>query len=156
MKDRGNLLVTTKSGAAGRKTFICIACSLLILVGIFIMANPRAFYELSHAHYRLIAIVLGMGMIAYDAYLLLVTFWGSRSYCEVYEYTIVGMTALSRNQPNMPMQKFDISYADIHNVTESGRMILIYTPYATYEVLALQNRSEAVDEIRKRMSGNAK
>ena len=38
---------------------------------------------------------------------------------------------------------------------ETGKTICIYTVYATYEVLALHNRSEAVNEIRKRISKNA-
>lgn len=65
------------------------------------------------------------------------------------------MTALSMNRPNMPMQKFAINYSEINNVTEAGKTICIYTAYATYEVLALHNRSEAVNEIRKRISKNA-
>lgn len=73
----------------------------------------------------------------------------------VYENSVVGMTALSMNQPNMPMQKFAINYSEINNVTETGKTICIYTVYATYEVLALHNRSEAVNEIRKRISKNA-
>ena len=80
---------------------------------------------------------------------------GSRSYCDVYENSVVGMTALSMNRPNMPMQKFAINYSEINNVTEAGKTICIYTAYATYEVLALHNRSEAVNEIRKRISKNA-
>ena len=55
----------------------------------------------------------------------------------------------------MPMQKFAINYSEINNVTETGKTICIYTVYATYEVLALHNRSEAVNEIRKRISKNA-
>lgn len=53
------------------------------------------------------------------------------------------------------MQKFAINYSEINNVTETGKTICIYTVYATYEVLALHNRSEAVNEIRKRISKNA-
>ena len=57
--DMGELLVSTKTGAAGRKVLLCVLCPLLILLGIFIMATPEAFYELSHQHYRLIAILIG-------------------------------------------------------------------------------------------------
>lgn len=156
MKDCGNLLVTTKSNASGRKALLCILCPLLILTGIFIIANSDVFYELSHKHYHLIAFISGGLLIVYASYLLIVVFLGSRSYCDVYEYSVIGMTGLSRNQPNMPMQKFDISYHEINNVTETGHTICIYTSYATYEVLALHNRSEAVAEIRKRMNVNAR
>lgn len=151
----GELLVSTKTGAAGRKVLLCVLCPLLILLGIFIMATPEAFYELSHQHYRLIAILIGSVLIGYALFCLITTFLGSRSYCDVYENSVVGMTALSMNQPNMPMQKFAINYSEINNVTETGKTICIYTVYATYEVLALHNRSEAVNEIRKRISKNA-
>lgn len=153
--DMGELLVSTKTGAAGRKVLLCVLCPLLILLGIFIMAAPEAFYELSHQHYRLIAILIGSVLIGYALFCLITTFLGSRSYCDVYENSVVGMTTLSMNQPNMPMQKFAINYSEINNVTETGKTICIYTVYATYEVLALHNRSEAVNEIRKRISKNA-
>ena len=41
--DMGELLVSTKTGAAGRKVLLCVLCPLLILLGIFIMATPEAF-----------------------------------------------------------------------------------------------------------------
>lgn len=99
--DMGELLVSTKTGAAGRKVLLCVLCPLLILLGIFIMATPEAFYELSHQHYRLIAILIGSVLIGYALFCLITTFLGSRSYCDVYENSVVGMTALSMNQPNM-------------------------------------------------------
>ena len=42
--DMGELLVSTKTGAAGRKVLLCVLCTLWILLGIFIMATPEAFY----------------------------------------------------------------------------------------------------------------
>lgn len=118
-----------------------------------IMANPRAFSGISREHYRLIAMVLGIAIIAFAAYGIAGAFLGGRSYCDVGENGVAGMTALSRNQPNMPMQKFSVRYSEISNVTESGKIICIYTPHATYEVLAVRNRAEAVREIRSRMRG---
>ena len=157
MREKGELLVTTKSGATGRKILLCVLSPVLIFLGIFIMSNPEALYELSHKYYRLISIVFGIWMILYPLFMLFVAFLGSRSYCDVYEYSVTGMTALSRNQPNMPMQKFDIGYDEIKNITEAGKTIFIYTSYGTtYEVLALHNRSEALAEMRKRVGGNNK
>ena len=155
MDIKGKLLVSTKSSAAGRKTLLCVLCAFLILMGVVILSNPEAFYELSHQHYHLISILIGGGMIAYCLFILIATFVGSRSYCDVYENSIEGMTALSINRPNMPMQKFDINYSEINNITEAGKTICIYTTYATYEVMALHNRSETVNEIRKRINKNA-
>lgn len=122
--DMGELLVSTKTGAAGRKVLLCVLCPLLILLGIFIMATPEAFYELSHQHYRLIAILIGSVLIGYALFCLITTFLGSRSYCDVYENSVVGMTTLSMNQPNMPMQKFAINYSEINNVTELERQFV--------------------------------
>ena len=156
MKDRGKLILTTRSNAAGSKTAMCIACPVLILMGIFVMLNSRAFYAISRDHYRLIGVLLGLVLIVFAAFMLIVSLLGGRSYCDVYENSVMGMTALSRNQPNAPMQKFEIGYGDICNVTEAGKTICIYTSYALYEVLAQRNRSEAVNEIRKRISRNAK
>ena len=153
MNERGALLVTTRSNATGRKMVVYLGGGVLILMGILVLAVPDAFYELSHEYYWLISLILGVVMIAYALFYMITCFLGSRSYCDVYEYSVTGMTGLSRNQPNMPMQKFDIGYKEIQNVTDAGKRICIYTPYATFEVLALHNCSEAVNEIRKRMSG---
>ena len=87
--DMGELLVSTKTGAAGRKVLLCVLCPLLILLGIFIMATPEAFYELSHQHYRLIAILIGSVLIGYALFCLITTFLGSRSYCDVYELSLI-------------------------------------------------------------------
>lgn len=95
---------------------------------------------------------LFLGMAAFN---VIVTFLGSKSFCDVYENGVVGKTALSRNQPNTPMQAFDLSYEEIKNVSEAGKSLIIYTNYMKYEVLALNNRVEAMQEIRKRISENA-
>lgn len=153
---RGRLLVSTKSAARGRKAVTLVICIALFLVGIFVMVNGEVFYKLSHQHYRLIAAALGILIFAYALYMLLAAFMGGRSYCEVYEHAVSGMTALSRSQSGAPMQKFDLSYGDIKNVTETGKTICIYTPYSQYEVLALHNRAEAVSEIRKHIIGSGK
>lgn len=156
MNNRGNLLVSTRSGAAGRKLTICICGAILAIAGIIILLTPEAFRALSRRNYHLISLVCGVAAIAVAAYFILVAFLGGRSYCEVYENAVTGMTALSRNQPNVPMQNFEVKYADIHNVTDAGKRICIYTPYAVYEVLAMKNCQEVVREIRARMAGAAK
>ncbi len=156
MNDRGNLLVSTRSGAAGRKLTICICGAILVIAGIIILLTPDAFRALSRRNYHLISLVCGVVAIAAAAYFILVAFLGGRSYCEVYENVVTGMTALSRNQPNAPMQNFEVKYTDINNVTDAGKRICIYTPYAVYEVLAMKNCQEAVRAIRARMTGVAK
>lgn len=158
MNEKGRLLVTTKAGSTGRKTLVCILCPLLILFGIKLISvsEPTVYYKITHSNYefhQIFIILVGVALIMYAVYAFAVVFIGNRSYCEVYEHSVTGMTALVVTPP---MQKFDIDYHEINNVTETGKMICIYTPYTKYEVLALRNREEAIREIRKRMGGNTK
>ena len=101
-----------------------------------------------------IGVFLIIFLFAYPVYAVIVTFFGSSPYCEVYENMVVGKSALSRRTPNTPMQKFEISYSEITNVTEAGKRLILYTQYANYEVLALKNCAEAVRIIRERIQEN--
>lgn len=154
---KGNLLISTKSGASGRKTVMLVCCAIMFIFGIACIAAFGVFQDMGRDVFGskgaggVLCIILVAFFWGYAGSSLLITFLGSKSYCEVYENAVTGRTALSRRDPNAPMQDFDLSYRDIENVTEAGKSILIYTKYATLEVLALKNRAEAVSEIRARM-----
>lgn len=157
--EKGSLIVSTKSNAAANKTVQIAACGLLGIIVIIAIANFDGIFSSmgrdmfgSASTGKAIGGVCVVAMLCYIAFNLITTFLGSKSFCDVYEGGVVGKTALSANQPNTPMQDFDISYTEIANVTEAGKTIIIYTKYAKYEVLALKNRTEAVQEIRQRIS----
>ena len=85
--------------------------------------------------------------------MLIASYTGFKSYCDVYENVIAGISGKSANKNAAPQQNFELSYADIVNATESSKTIFIYTVYGNFEVLALKNRVKATEEIRKRMKG---
>lgn len=159
---KGKLIVSTKSNATGRKAVQIIGAAFFVALALMMLANfdeifsqmGRDFFHNSSTGTLLggVAVALFLGMAAFN---VIVTFLGSKSFCDVYENGVVGKTALSRNQPNTPMQAFDLSYEEIKNVSEAGKSLIIYTNYMKYEVLALNNRVEAMQEIRKRISENA-
>lgn len=162
MENKGKLLVTTKAGIASKPVQLgisLVSCIFMIVLGIWFLTNMETWNRMGRDLFNnetigtLIMLLLSIFMIGYSVFIMIVNIIGSRSYCAVYENSVVGMTALSMNKPSASMQKFDISYAEINNVTETGKTIIIYTPYASYEVMAANNRSEALKEIRKRMSG---
>lgn len=156
-QERGKLLVSTKATATGRKAFQIGAAALFIVLAGSMIPNFDIFREMGRDMFRssetgeILGWVLIVGLLAMAAFGLITTFLGSQSFCDVYENAVVGKTALSRNQPNTPMQSFELNYNEITNVTEAGKSLIIYTNYMKYEVLALKNRTEALREIRKRM-----
>lgn len=150
----GKLIVSTRSAAAGRKTAILVSSVFLYLLAIVMLFCEEAFTEaLGRGTGEIVWIVAIAFLIGWPTFQLVTAFMGSRSYCDVYEHGVAGTTGLSAANPNSPMQNFELGYDEIVNVTESGKTLFIYTQYAVLEILALKNRTEAAQEIRKRMTG---
>lgn len=153
MENRGKLLISTKT-KAGRKTLLTVCSVIMLIMGTFIAFNFNLFRELGKEvlDNATIGVIIGLVAVVYLFLYPVITMIGNRSYCEIYENAVVGMTSLSLSQPNMPMQKFEITYDEIMNTTEAGKTLHIYTQYATYDVLAMKNRSAVANEIRARIS----
>ncbi len=160
MKDMGKLIVSTKAVAAGRKIYLFIVGVFMILVGILFLLAPEefraSFVDMFGSRSVGVIFQYGMGafLIGMGAFMLISSHFGFKSYCDVYENGVVGTSGLSANKNAAPQQNFELSYDDIVNATESGKTIFIYTSYGNFEVLALKNRVEATQEIRKRMKGS--
>ncbi len=162
MKDMGKLIVSTKAVAAGRKIYIFVFSSIMILFGVIGILNPEmhkgafleAFIDIFGVRSaEIFPFVASAIFIGAGAYALIASYTGFKSYCDVYENGVVGTSGKSANKNAAPQQNFELSYADIVNATESGKTIFIYTVYGNFEVLALKNRVKATQEIRKRMKG---
>lgn len=126
---------------------------LLFGVGVLVIAAFDMFKEIDRTWGPILGYAAVAFFFGYGVFNLVTAFQGSKSFCDVYENVVVGKTGLSYRDPKAPMQDFEISFQEIMNVTESGKTLLIYTEYATYEVLALKNREKAAKEIRARMTG---
>ena len=163
MEQRGRLLVTTKSNSTGRKAramVSCIGAAILVLMFIAFFAI-LGFDGMGDIGEELLgSAFLGYCLIPALIIIILcpvlfttiVVFNAAKSYVDVYEKCLVGKTVLSSSRPNKPMQDFELQYGEINNITESGKNIIIYTSYHSYKVATLNNHSEAVNEIRKRIS----
>lgn len=156
--NRGKLLVTTRTNAAGRKTVIVVYSVIMYAFALFSLLNQDTFAKMgrdvfySVAMGRMVGWVIIAFLIAFPSFLLIMSVKGSKSYCDVYEYAVAGMTCLSASNPNAVMQNFELPYQQIVNLTSSSKTITIQTNHGSYEVLALKNRDEAMQEIRSRMS----
>ncbi len=159
MNNMGKLIVSTKAAAAGRKIYLFIVDAIVILVGIMGLLDSEIFVDAfadmlgnrstgMFFHYSLCIFLIGFG-----AYMFIASYFGFKSYCDVYENGVVGISGMSANKNAAPQQSFELSYNDIVNATESGKTIFIYTTYGNFEVLALKNRVQATQEIRKRIKG---
>lgn len=149
--NRGKLLVSTKSQAAGRKAFILVWSMILYALAIFLLLNMEVF-----AGKQLLGWFSVVFLLALPTFCLVMTVRSSKSYCEVYETAVVGVTCPQKAQLDAPMQSFELPYPQIMNVTESSKSLTLHTSHGSYEVLALKNRSEAVQEIRARMGAGRK
>lgn len=76
-----------------------------------------------------------------------------KSHCNVYEKAVTGITCFNFSllHYDVSMQKFTVRYEDIMDVTEGKNSLFIYTKYTTYEVYAMTNRGQALQEIKKRI-----
>ena len=147
MQIRGNLIVSTRASSSGKQFALTICCVLMIVLGLVFLCLPwEEIFDNAVIGYIVSLIMVADGIVN-----LIMTSKNSKSYCEVYEYAVVGTTSLSWNTPNAPVQDFDIPYREIKNVTSSGKSILIYTNYATYNVTAAANCAQAVSAIRSRL-----
>lgn len=147
---RGNLVASTRSNAIVQRIIFFIIAILLFFAGITMIVNFREYSILigwdvfkSIMVGYIISVIVIFFCFAYCARLIISVL----SYCEVYEECVVGVT----NSFKEPVQKFEISYNDIKNVTESGKVINIYTSYATHTVFAMKNRAKVIEEIRARI-----
>lgn len=153
-ENRGELVVSTKAAAAGRKAYLLFSSVFFYLFAVVLMFCKEGFVE---SFGRDTGPVIWVGGIL--LFLGLATFFlitarkGFKSYCDVYEKGVVGTTSMTPSDPRAAVQSFELGYDEIVNVTEQGNALVIYTSYTKLEVLALKNRAEAVQAIRKRMKG---
>lgn len=149
--DMGKLIVSTKIGAK-MKAVLAVCCIIEFLLGIFMIFSIGILQKAldSTLGGLFLGLIPGTLCVCYPVWVII----GHKSYCAVHENGIIGMTGLNLSKLNAPMQKFSVTYDEIINITESSRALLIYTQYTTYEVLARENRKEALEEIKHRMLRN--
>ena len=155
--EKGKLLVSTKSNAIGRKAGVLIASAILLLPAIYILANPDFAYQMAYdllgkiSLGRIVQIGFPTIMLVFVTISVINIFMISKSYLDVYERGLAGVTSYNTSKPSEGVKKIELSFSDIVNVSESKRCIQIVTKYGSYEFLAVKNREQALSEIRSRI-----
>ena len=155
---RGNLIVSTRSAMTGRKVGTLMIAALFVFLGVFFLANEEVAYQMAWDLFRDLSLgeFLYIGVpaffIGYAAFALIRVFKLSKSYVEVYENAVVGVTEMNRKDSSQPMRSFELKYGDIVNVSEANRGIQLFTAYGTFSVTAAKNRWEAAEAIRHIMT----
>ncbi len=147
---RGNLIVSTKSASAGRKIVTVISGCIIILLGIICFFVPDAFKSINRQWGPLLGYACGILMIAYSVFEIMLVFFGTKSYCAVYENGISGITAFGIGVKE-PQQAVSLSFNEIENVSMSGKSIIVYTKFGKFLFSALKNGPEAMRAIRRGM-----
>lgn len=156
---RGKMLVSTKSSRTHAETYYLVLGIIAVLAGIVII--PFAFRN--ESMFRVIAgEIFGsrnlewlVQILYFGLFFILpgidifFSLFKCESYCNVHENGVVGTTVLGVSK--RPID-FNIGYDEILNVTDSGQSLLIYAQYATFEVRAIKNRTEALQEIKERIT----
>lgn len=146
-EETGRLVVTTE----GNKGLLIFCGILLIIFAVFFWIHFDVFAEIGKDIFNKASRgeLFGGIFIVCLFFQAIIAFISTQSHCKIYEDRVVGITRLGWTTG---MKKFDISYDEILNVTEMGKILLIHTSYTTYEILAQKHRTEAVREIRARIS----
>ena len=163
METKGNLVVSTESKSTKTRVYVAgaILCVMGFALAIFFLVNFDSFSKMGREVFgsKPVGVIFGvilvaLGFIGAPMYVL-INATKANSFCEVYENAVIGTTGLdakfTNTQDGGTVQKFELKYEDIENVTDNGKIICIYTKYATYKVGAFSNCSEAVREIRARI-----
>ncbi|MBQ9832247.1 MAG: hypothetical protein IJO48_00795 [Clostridia bacterium] len=157
---QSKLIVSTQKENKTIKFIGIIGCLFVLALTIFIISMPA--YQKKEMAYELFGntslswlfpTVMGIISIYYCGNVIINSFLAQKSYCAVYENKVSGITALNMKESDKALQTFEVKYDEILNVTEAGKKLCIYTAYATYDVLAMTNREEALKEIKARMCG---
>lgn len=157
MENKGKLLVSTQA-ASGRKIAVAILSIPMFILGIFFASHFDVFREMGKdmLDSKALGNIIGVLLICSGFLFPILTYMGFYSYCNVYENSVCGVTALNIFHPNNAVKKFDISYREILNVSDTGKSLILHTQYADFEVLVFKNGQEALKEIKARASSNQK
>lgn len=158
MEEKGKLLVSTKV-STGREMGSQISTVIFYGMGLWFLLNFDAMGEMGIDLFGDPAVgkVIGAALIGFLFVFPLIWLNRFKSYCEVYESGVVGITgsfSLINLFTKANNEKVFVSYEKISEVTESGETIFLYTENGKYEVLALKNRAEAVKEIKARIKSS--
>lgn len=159
MREKGKLLVSTKSSAPNAKIIsaaIGFIPDVILLLLFFIIGFDgirrlgRELFGNASMGLIIFTVIIAFSL-GFNIFNIIVASNSSKSYVDIYENGIVGKTTLSWANPNAPVQDFELPYSEIKNVSDSKKNIIIYTAYNTYEVLANENHNQALQEIRNRI-----
>ncbi len=163
MGGKGRLIVSTKGSLAGIAIVLVLMSAIPFFLGIWWMSNEEMSAEIAVEvfgtyKYRLIQYGVGFALLLSAASTFAINLKSNRSYCDVYEEGVVGVTGKVYHlwTLNEPQQSFDLAYGDIINVTDSGKTFCIYTAYGSFEVVKKGRKAEqeqVLREIRDRMAG---
>ena len=155
---KGKLLASTRSATLGRKVSILVIAAILLFFSFYLMANEKLMYEMARDLLgnvflgNLLRFFLPMFFVAYAAYGVIVVFLRGKSYVDVYERVIEGVTEYDLKNSSGSLQKFSIRSDELTNVSEAKNSIQIFTSYATFKVAAAKNRAQAVQALRAKLA----
>lgn len=144
--ETGKMIVSTRGDE--RKGIMLGGLSVYAIVGICAMWSVIT--NMKKGEEVVVICSLGLflgGMLAITEFAKRLT-----SYLEVYETCVLARTMGSMMKQTENVQ---LKYMDITNISVSGNLITIYTPYTQYQISVQKEKKKeqdiAVDEIRKRM-----
>ena len=144
----GKMVVSTKKDSKKTKVKAIVA---IIIFGIMVMFALTSLTRDTNEETTIIIAIVMMAALVFVATAILRAVTNTKSYCDVYEYGVSGVTR--PDSKSMQTKNFQVFYNEIINVTDSNeKIIFIYTKYETYAASSLVNQAEAVNEIRKRLT----
>lgn len=133
-----------------RKIVFTLAIVFLILVDIFAWANVRMVSRVYGDGFFTLLIISTVVGVGYYIWAIMNMISVSRSYLHIYDDHIEGVTLIPLTGQTGSIN-FNLTYDQISHVETAKKQIIIYTSFAKYTVMAMNNQYRAQEEIRKRL-----
>lgn len=151
MVEKHKFICSTAYDWGKRKVGFTLAIIFLILVDVFAWANAGLVARLYGEGLVTVLIIGTLVGVGYYVWAIMNMISISRSYLHIYDDHIEGVTLIPLTGQTGSIS-FNLKYDQISHVETAKKQIIIYTSFAKYTVMAMNNQYRAQEEIRKRIS----
>lgn len=141
-------ICSTKGGTSSRIVVVAVICLLFFLFAIFVIIGSFRI-DSDDREMTALSYFVGIAFIVIPIVTILVIHQQNKSYLEVYETEVTGVTLMGIGRE---ASSFTLHYNEIVSVESTSKTIILRTAYAQYEAMALSNKETAVSAIRQRMA----
>ena len=151
MFGQDNFICSTKCDWKSQKIMVGIAAVLCAVLLIFLWSNAGIIMRQRNLMLMMIVLTIGLVGTVYMGFMRVLS--SSLSYVTVYNDHVEGHTWVQMKWFNTQYDErdFHLNYDEILQVEANGNILVIYTSYTQYKVMAARNKLQAISEIKSRI-----